>query len=199
MKKKIKFFSDYKNHFNQTFESINFENLENIILKLIKIRKQGGRIFCIGVGGSAANASHLVNDLRKICEIECYSPADNVSELSARINDDGWQTSYSEWLKVSKLNKKDGIFILSVGGGNKSKKVSMNIVESIKVAQKVGASILGFVGRDGGYTKKIGKKHVAVIKVKNSKLVTPIVEAMQPVLWHYLVSDDRLKKNKTKW
>ena len=199
MKKKFKFFNQYKKDFNQTFEGINIENLENIILKLIKIDKLGGRIFCIGVGGSAANASHLVNDLRKICDIECYSPADNVSELSARINDNGWQTSYSEWLKVSKLNKKDGIFVLSVGGGNISKRVSMNIVESIKVAQKVGATILGFVGRDGGYTKRIGKENVAVIKVKNTKLVTPIVEAMQVVLWHYIVSDNRLKKNKTKW
>tara|TARA_B110000003_G_scaffold268428_1_gene297927 strand:+ start:657 stop:1256 length:600 start_codon:yes stop_codon:yes gene_type:complete len=199
MKKNYKFFNDYKSHFNQTFENINFENLENIILKLIKIRNQGGRIFCIGVGGSAANASHLVNDLRKICNIECYSPSDNVSELSARINDDGWQTSYSEWLKVSKLNKKDAILVLSVGGGNKSKKISMNIVESIKVAQKVGASILGFVGKNGGYTKKVGEKYVVLIKVKNSKLVTPIVEAMQAVLWHYIVSDHRLKKNKTKW
>ena len=162
------------------------------------IRKRKGRVFCLGVGGSAANAGHLVNDLRKLCNIEAYSASDNVSELTARINDEGWDSSYSNWLKVSNLNSKDGLFILSVGGGSIEKKISMNTVESLRFGKKRKCKIVGLVGRDGGYTKKVGD-NVVVIKVNKKELVTPIVEAFQVVLWHYVVSHSLLKINKTKW
>ena len=150
------------------------------------------------VGGSAANASHLVNDLRKLCNIEAYCVSDNISELTARINDEGWDSSYSNWLKTSNLNNKDALLILSVGGGNIKKKVSMNIVEALKLGKKEKCKILGLVGRDGGYAKKIGD-NVVVIKVKKKELVTPIVESFQVVLWHFMVSHNLLKVNKTKW
>ena len=194
----ISFLKDYKKEFVESFNKIDLLKLDKIIKKLQQIRKVGGRVFCIGVGGSAANASHLVNDLRKLCNIESYSPSDNISELTARINDDGWNNSYSNWLKISKLKKKDALFILSVGGGNEKKKVSMNIVESLKLAKKRESSILGFVGKDGGYAKKSSNK-VLVIEIKNKKYITPMVESFQAVLWHILVSDKRLQINKTKW
>lgn len=198
MMNNISFLINYKKEFIESFNKIDLIKLDKIIKKLEQIRKVGGRVFCIGVGGSAANASHLVNDLRKLCNIESYSPSDNISELTARINDDGWNNSYSNWLKISKLKKKDALFILSVGGGNEKKKVSMNIVESLKLAKKKGSSILGFVGKDGGYTKKSSNK-VLVIEIKNKKYITPMVESFQAVLWHILVSDKRLQINKTKW
>ena len=154
--------------------------------------------FFLGVGGSAGNASHAVNDFRKLCEIESYTPTDNVSEFSARINDDGWDSSFAQWLRVSNLNKKDAIFIFSVGGGNVKKKVSLNLVEAIKYAKKVKSNIFGIVGRDGGFTKKNGDC-VILIPNLNSKLVTPFAESYQAVVWHCLVSHPLLQKIQTKW
>ena len=147
-------FTIFKDTFNNSFSKIDVKVLIGLIKDLATIRRKGGRVFCLGVGGSAANASHLVNDLRKLCNIEAYSVSDNVSELTARINDEGWDSSYSNWLKVSNLNSKDCLFVLSVGGGNIKKKVSMNIVESLKLGKKKKCKIVGLVGRDGGYTKK---------------------------------------------
>lgn len=191
-------FTIFKDTFNNSFSKIDEKVLIGLIKDLATIRKKGGRVFCLGVGGSAANASHLVNDLRKLCNIEAYSVSDNVSELTARINDEGWDSSYSNWLKVSNLNSKDCLFVLSVGGGNIKKKVSMNIVESLKLGKKKKCKIVGLVGRDGGYTKKIGN-NVVVINVDKKELVTPIVEPFQVVLWHFVVSHPLLKINKTKW
>jgi D-sedoheptulose 7-phosphate isomerase len=190
-----------KNFFDQTIKIsklINKEAIENLVSALINLRNKNGRIFFLGVGGSAANSSHAVNDFRKICNIECYCPTDNVSELSARINDEGWDSSFVEWLKVSKLNSKDAIFIFSVGGGNVSKNVSINLVKSIDYAKKINAKIFGVVGRDGGYTKKKGDNIIIVPEV-DKNMVTPYSEAFQAVVWHCLVSHPLLKKNKTKW
>ncbi len=191
----------YKFFFKNTIESItNFNEgeINNLARVIAKIRSIKGRIFFVGVGGSAGNASHAVNDFRKLCNIECYSITDNASELTARINDEGWESSFSEWLKISNLSKKDAIFVLSVGGGNLEKKISVNIVNAVKYAKRKKAKILGIVSRDGGYTKKVGD-NVIVIPVKEKKLVTPISEALQAVIWHYLVSSSYLKKNITKW
>jgi D-sedoheptulose 7-phosphate isomerase len=191
-------FKLFKNTFSESLGEVDEKSLLGLIKDLVLIRKRKGRVFCLGVGGSAANAGHLVNDLRKLCNIEAYSASDNVSELTARINDEGWDSSYSNWLKVSNLNNKDGLFILSVGGGSIKKKISMNIVESLRFGKKRKCKIVGLVGRDGGYTKKVGD-NVVVIKVNKKELVTPIVEAFQVVLWHYVVSHSLLKINKTKW
>ena len=191
-------FKLFKNTFSESLGEVDEKSLLGLIKDLVLIRKRKGRVFCLGVGGSAANAGHLVNDLRKLCNIEAYSASDNVSELTARINDEGWDSSYSNWLKVSNLNSKDGLFILSVGGGSIEKKISMNIVESLRFGKKRKCKIVGLVGRDGGYTKKVGD-NVVVIKVNKKELVTPIVEAFQVVLWHYVVSHSLLKINKTKW
>jgi len=174
------------------------QDIEALAKEIAKIKKKNGRIFFLGVGGSAGNASHAVNDFRKICEIESYTPTDNVSEFSARINDDGWNTSFSEWLKISKLSKKDAIFIFSVGGGNLKKKVSLNLVEAIKYAKYVKSKIFGVVGRDGGFTKIKGDKVILIPNV-NPNLVTPFAEAYQAVVWHCLVSHPLLQKVKTKW
>ena len=190
-------FEIFKDEIIKTIKNIDENELIGMIKNLSQVRKKGGRIFCLGVGGSAANASHLVNDLRKLCNIEAYCVSDNISELTARINDEGWDSSYSNWLKTSNLNNKDALLILSVGGGNIKKKVSMNIVEALKLGKKRKCKILGLVGRDGGYAKKIGD-NVVVIKVKK-ELVTPIVESFQVVLWHFMVSHNLLKVNKTKW
>ena len=187
--------------FNQTreiSELINKKDIEKLVLSILEIKKNNGRLFFLGVGGSAANSSHAVNDFRKICDIECYCPTDNVSEFSARVNDDGWDSSFTEWLKVSKLNSRDAIFIFSVGGGNIEKKVSTNLVKSIDFSKKVGSKILGVVGCDGGYTKKNGNT-VIVVPTIDKSLVTPHTEAFQALVWHCLVSHPALQKNKTKW
>ena len=151
----------FNNHIQKYFKGIqdlakivNKKNIEKLVKELVKIKKRNGRIFFLGVGGSAGNSSHAVNDFRKLCEIESYTPTDNVSEFSARINDDGWNSSFVEWLRVSNLNKKDAIFVLSVGGGNLKKKVSLNLVEAIKFAKKNKSKVFGIVGNDGGYVKK---------------------------------------------
>lgn len=196
--KKNSFFNEFFRNSIDSINTLNKRDIQSIVDALYEIRKKGGRVFFVGVGGSAGNCSHAVNDFRKLCKIESYCVIDNASELTARINDEGWDTSYSEWLKASNINKKDAIFVFSVGGGNLKKKVSVNIVNAVKYAKKCKTKVLGIVSRDGGYTKKFGD-HVVVIPVYNKDLVTPISEALQPLIWHYLISTDKLKKNKTKW
>lgn len=177
---------------------LDLDCLERMIDMLIEIRSREGRVFFLGVGGGAGNASHAVNDFRKIAGIECYAPSDNVSELTARINDDGWETCYANWLRGSRLNAKDAVFVFSVGGGSRERKISMNIVRSLEFAQDVGAKILGVVGRDGGYTLEVADACV-VIPTTSADMVTPLVEAFQAVVWHLIVSHPRLKINEMKW
>jgi len=190
-----------KNYFNQmssVSNKIDKNQIEKMVRILIKIRKKKGRVFFIGVGGSAGNCTHAVNDFRKICEIECYTPTDNVSELTARINDDGWKSVFSNWLMVSNLKSSDAVFIMSVGGGNYKMNVSVNLIEAIKFAKKRGAKVLGIVGRDGGYTKKVGD-NVILIPTINKKLVTPYCESFHSLIWHCLVSHPLLQIKKMKW
>jgi D-sedoheptulose 7-phosphate isomerase len=165
---------------------------------LAQVKLDGGRIFFLGVGGSAGNCSHAVNDFRKIVGIESYAPTDNVSELTARTNDEGWASIFVEWLKISKLTAKDMLFIFSVGGGNLEKNISPNLVEALKFAKIVGSKIVGVVGRDGGYTAQVANACVIVPTV-NPDNVTPHSEAFQAVVWHLLVSHPKLKANQTKW
>jgi D-sedoheptulose 7-phosphate isomerase len=171
---------------------------EKAVELLAAVRERGGRLFILGVGGSAANASHAVNDFRKIAGIECYAPTDNVSELTARTNDEGWSTVFAEWLKGSRLNDKDALLIFSVGGGNVEKNVSPNLVAALQLAKERGASVLGIVGRDGGYTAKVADVAI-VIPTVNPNNTTPHSEAFQAVVWHLFVSHPRLKVAQTKW
>ena len=179
-------------------ERLDRGQIEALVACIHEIRAEKGRIFFLGVGGSAANASHAVNDFRKICGIECYTPTDNVAELTARINDDGWDTSFSNWLKGSALSGKDMLFILSVGGGNLEKKVSVNLVKALQYGQEVGAKIVGIVGRDGGYTARVADACV-IIPTMDPASVTPHTEAFQAVIWHLLVSHPVLLKHTMKW
>jgi len=172
--------------------------LETLVEDLCSIRGKKGRIFVIGVGGSAGNAGHFVNDLRKLCAIEAYAPTDNISELTARTNDEGWETVFSYWLSISKINNKDALFILSVGGGNQEKNVSVNIIEAIKFAKTKNCKIFGIVGIDNGYTAKNGD-NVIIIPVVNKDRITPHSESFQSVIWHCLVSHPKLQIKKTKW
>lgn len=174
------------------------DEIEALCDELVQIRAQEGRLFFLGVGGSAGNCGHAVNDFRKLCRIEAYAPTDNVSELTARANDEGWSTIFSEWLKVSRANAKDAVFIFSVGGGNLEKNVSPNIVAAVQEAKARGLKVLGVVGRDGGYTKKAGDV-VVVIPTAEESRVTPHAEAFQSVVWHCLVSHPKLQKVATKW
>ena len=174
------------------------ETLENMVHLLADVRSRGGRLFFLGVGGSAANASHAVNDFRKITGIESYAPTDNVSELTARTNDEGWASVFVEWLKGSRLQSKDALMVLSVGGGNLEKNVSPNLVSALQYAKEVGASILGIVGRDGGYTAKVADV-CCIVPTVNPQNVTPHSEAFQAVIWHLFVSHPKLKVQQTKW
>ena len=188
-------------HLNEAKEIINHINIdaiEKVADLLATVKKDQGRIFFLGVGGSAGNCSHAVNDFRKIVEIESYAPTDNVSELTARTNDEGWATIFEPWLKLSKLNPKDAVFIFSVGGGNLEKNISPNLVNALKYAKQVGAKITGVVGRDGGYTAKVADACV-IIPTVNPENITPHSEAFQAVIWHLLVSHPKLKENQTKW
>ena len=182
----------------EIIDQIDIEAIEKVADLLATVKKDQGRIFFLGVGGSAGNCSHAVNDFRKIVEIESYAPTDNVSELTARTNDEGWPTIFEPWLKLSKLNPKDAVFIFSVGGGNLEKNISPNLVNALKYAQQVGAKITGVVGRDGGYTAKVADACV-VIPTVNPENITPHSEAFQAVIWHLLVSHPKLKENQTKW
>src|SRR5438046_5151023 len=171
---------------------------EKAVALLAAVRAKGGRLFILGVGGSAANASHAVNDFRKIAGLECYSPTDNVSELTARTNDEGWASVFVEWLKGSRLNERDAVLVLSVGGGNLEKNVSVNLVAALKLAKNRGAKVLGIVGRDGGYTAQVADVVIFVPTV-NPNNVTPHAEAFQAVDWHLFVSHPLLKTAPTKW
>jgi D-sedoheptulose 7-phosphate isomerase len=194
----MKFIQQYLEETQRVTAQLKPEALEKMVDELARVRERGGRLFILGVGGSAANASHAVNDFRKICGFECYAPTDNVSELTARTNDEGWATVLAEWLKGSRLAAKDALLIFSVGGGNLEKNVSPNLVAAIKLAREVGASILGIVGRDGGYTAREATACV-IIPTVNPEHVTPHAEAFQAVVWHLFVSHPKLKMNRTKW
>lgn len=172
--------------------------IERMADLLVKLRDRGGRLFFLGVGGSAGNCSHAVNDFRKIVGIESYAPTDNVSELTARTNDEGWSSVFIEWLKVSRLQAKDMVFVFSVGGGNLEKNISPNLVTALQHAKEVGAGVVGVVGRDGGYTAKVADACVIVPTV-NPETITPHSEAFQAVIWHLLVSHPSLKATQTKW
>jgi D-sedoheptulose 7-phosphate isomerase len=172
--------------------------VEKMVDIILIIRENKGRLFFLGVGGGAGNASHAVNDFRKIAGIESYSPTDNVSELTARINDDGWESTFSAWLKGSNLNSKDGVFVFSVGGGNREKNVSVNLVKALEYAKQVHAKVLGVVGRDGGYTGKVADGCV-IIPTVNPSTVTPNTESFQSVIWHLIVSHPRLIAAEMKW
>lgn len=190
-----------QHHLNEAVEiiqKIDATAIEKMADLLVTVKAEGGRIFFLGVGGSAGNCSHAVNDFRKIVGIESYAPTDNVSELTARTNDEGWATVFVEWLKTSKLTQKDALFIFSVGGGNLEKNISPNLVEALKYAKTVGAKITGVVGRDGGYTGQVADACVIVPTV-NPDNITPHSEAFQAVIWHLLVSHPKLKANQTKW
>jgi len=171
---------------------------EKAVALLAAVRDRGGRLFILGVGGSAANASHAVNDFRKIAGLECYAPTDNVSELTARINDDGWSSVFAEWLKGSRLSNRDALFVLSVGGGDLEKNISPNLVAALELAKDRGAAILGIVGRDGGYTAKVADVAICIPTV-NPASVTPHSEAFQAVVWHLLVTHPSLRVAQMKW
>ena len=188
-------------HLKETAEivaQIKPADCEKCVRELVGVRTRGGRLFILGVGGSAANASHAVNDFRKIACIECYAPTDNVSELTARTNDEGWASVFVEWLRGSRLTSKDALLIFSVGGGNLEKNVSPNLVCALQLAKQVGARVIGVVGKDGGYTAQVADACVIVPTV-NPNNVTPHSEAFQAVVWHLLVSHPKLKVGQTKW
>lgn len=182
----------------QIIRALNPDEVEKVAELIATVKEEGGRVFFLGVGGGAGNCSHAVNDFRKIVGVEAYAPTDNVSELTARTNDEGWATVFVEWLKTSRLNAKDALFVLSVGGGNLEKNISPNLVLALQYAQEVGAKVTGVVGRDGGYTAKVSPACV-VVPVVNPETITPHTEAFQAVIWHLLVSHPRLKAKQTKW
>ena len=192
------FSKEYMKEMKLAAGMIDVSKIERIINELVRVRKNQGRVFMLGVGGSAASASHVVNDLRKLCDVETYAPMDNVSELTARTNDEGWDTVFAEYLKGSRLSKKDAIFILSVGGGNAEKNISPNLVKAIDFAKKVKASILGVVGKDGGYTAK-SSKNVVIIPTIDPEHITPVTESFHSVVCHLIVSHPKLKTIPTKW
>lgn len=194
----MNFIDQYLSETKQIVDQLNRESIEKLVEKLAELKQRRGRLFFLGVGGSAANCSHAVNDFRKIAGIEAYAPTDNVSELTARINDDGWQGIFVEWLKTSQLTPKDMLFIFSVGGGDLEKNVSPNLVVALKYAKEVGAGIIGIVGRDGGFTSKVAEACV-IIPIVNPIHVTPHTEAFQAVIWHLLVTHPLLKSTPTKW
>src|ERR1041384_7850735 len=194
----MSFSKDYLAETSTILAALDLEPIEAMASGLADVGAGGGRLFILGVGGSAGHAGHAVNDFRKICGFEAYAPTDNVSELTARTNDEGWATVFSEWLKGSRLHAKDGLLIFPVGGGSLEKNVSPNLVSAIQLARQAGASVVGVVGRDGGYTAKAATAWVIVPTV-NPEHVTPHSEAFQAVVWHLFVSHPKLKVNRTKW
>jgi D-sedoheptulose 7-phosphate isomerase len=182
----------------EAVRKIDAASVEAVAVGLAEAREGGGRLFILGVGGSAGHASHAVNDFRKICGFEAYCPTDNVSELTARVNDEGWETSFSEWLKVSRLGARDALLIFSVGGGNVEKNVSPNLVRALELASKVGAPVFGIVGKDGGATK-VASKACVIIPTVSPDRITPHTEGLCAVVWHLLVSHPALKVKATKW
>ena len=198
MSKQILFSEQHLAESKLIIDQIDREAIEKMTILLVNLRNEGGRLFLVGVGGGAGHAGHAVNDFRKLAGIESYSPSDNISELTARTNDEGWDTTYSAWLKVSKLNSKDMLFVFSVGGGNLEKNISPNIVRAVSLAKEVGAKVIGVLGRDGGYTASVADACV-VIPTVNSDMVTPHTETFQALVWHLLVSDPRLQMMLNKW
>jgi D-sedoheptulose 7-phosphate isomerase len=190
--------SDYLADAVSIIEQLDHSAIDRVVDHLVLLRKRGGRLFFLGVGGSAANASHAVNDFRKIAQIEAYAPTDNVSELTARTNDEGWETVFVQWLRGSHLGERDAVFVLSVGGGDLAKNISPNLVRALEYARSVGATVLGIVGRTGGYTARVADACIVVPTV-NAATVTPHAEAFQGVLWHLMVSHPALKAVETKW
>jgi D-sedoheptulose 7-phosphate isomerase len=182
----------------QILAQLDQQAIERIASLLVDLRARGGRLFFLGVGGSAANCSHAVNDFRKIAQIEAYAPTDNVSELTARTNDEGWETVFVNWLRISRLARKDMVFVLSVGGGDLEKNISPNLVRALQYAREVGATVCGIVGRSGGYTAQVADACV-IVPTMNASTVTPHAEAFQAVIWHLLVSHPALKATETKW
>ena len=194
----MSYIEDYIGEVHQVVNGIPASEIERMIKLLVELREKEGRLFFLGVGGGAGNASHAVNDFRKICGIESYTPSDNVSELSARVNDDGWDTVFVNWLKGSKLRGSDGVFVFSVGGGNAEENISANIVHALKYAKEVGSKIFGVVVRDGGYTAQVADACVIVPTI-NPETVTPHTEAFQAVVWHMIVSHPDMKVSEMKW
>lgn len=194
----MKFITQFLTETKLIIDRIDTQALEGLIGALAQVRERQGRLFILGVGGSAANASHAVNDFRKIVGIEAYAPTDNVSELTARTNDEGWHTVFSSWLAVSRLSAKDAILVFSVGGGNAAKNVSPNLVEALRYGQQQGAALLGIVGRDGGYTAEVAD-HCVIIPTVNPDNITPHSEGFQALIWHLIVSHPVLKHTQTKW
>jgi len=182
----------------EALKCIDLASIEAVVEGLASVRAGGGRLFILGVGGSAGHAGHAVNDFRKLCGIESYAPTDNVSELTARVNDEGWDTCFSEWLKVSRLGAGDGVLVFSVGGGNREKNVSVNLVRSIELAREVKAKVFGVVGRDGGFTKQAADACVLIPTVHKDR-ITPHTEGLAAVVWHLLVSHPKLQARATKW
>ncbi len=194
----MNFIKSYFQEAKLILDKIDQKEIEKMVSIIHELKISKGRMFILGVGGGAGHASHAVNDFRKICNIEAYAPTDNVSELTARVNDDGWETAYLNWLKVSNLSSKDLLLIFSVGGGNLEKNISVNILESIKYANSIRAKVCGVVGRDGGYTAQSSKACV-IIPPLNPDTVTPHTEAFQAVIWHLLVSHPKLQEFEMKW
>lgn len=192
------FAQQYLTEAKQIIDQIDVGPIDRMAQLLADLRAAGGRLFIVGVGGGAGHASHAVNDFRKIAGIEAYSPSDNVSELTARTNDEGWDTTYAAWLKVSRLSAVDMVFVFSVGGGDLGRNISANIVRAVRYAKDVGAKVIGVVGRDGGYTASVADACVIVPTV-NPNAITPHTESFQAVIWHLLVSDPRLQKMPNKW
>jgi D-sedoheptulose 7-phosphate isomerase len=195
---KVNYTSQYLEEAVQILRTLDPTCIEAIIDVLLEVRRQEGRVFFLGVGGGAGHASHAVNDFRKIAGFECYAPTDNVSELTARINDDGWDTSYVNWLRGSRLNEYDAVFVFSVGGGDPDRNISANLVAALKYARTVSAKICGIVGRDGGYTAQVADACI-IVPVVNPESITPHTESFQCVLWHLLVSHPKLKISEMKW
>jgi len=192
------FTQEYLAYAVDVINQLNVETIEKLVDLLIETRTGNGRLFILGVGGSAANASHAVNDFRKLAGIEAYAPTDNVSELTARVNDEGWATVFEAWLRVSNLRSDDMVLVFSVGGGSLEKNISPNLVQALQYVRQVGAKIAGIVGRDGGFTAQTADVCVLIPTV-NSQMVTPLSEAFQAVVWHLVVSHPRLKTMEGKW
>lgn len=192
------YINSYFSEMKEIIEKIDKEAIHKIIEILEEVRSNKGRLFILGVGGGAGHASHAVNDFRKLAGIEAYTPVDNVSELTARVNDEGWESVFVRWLEISSLSAKDAVMVFSVGGGHQEKNISMNIVEALNFSKKAGAKIIGIVGRDGGYTKKMADACV-LVPVVNPETVTPHTESFQAVIWHLIVSHPKFKTNKGKW
>ena len=194
----MNFIRRYLQEVGEIAAQLDADAIDRLVQQLVAVRARGGRVFFLGVGGSAANASHAVNDFRKLTGLECYAPTDNVAELTARTNDEGWPTVFAAWLETSRLNDKDAVFIFSVGGGDAAKNISPNLVHAIDLAKSRGAPVLGIVGRDGGHTARAGTA-VVIVPTVDPEHVTPQAESFQAVVWHLLVSHPDLKRAGTKW